>query len=192
MARPPKTKSKITAPNGTKIHPVSLALPSPPPNPGLDLLELRDEVGVKSFASQYMSAEELEYLKAAVKGKVLTPDEKIAILEMSIAGLEPSIIGVRIGRDPGTVRSFLSRYRPRNTVARAYIEANSEKLAKRVVKNATVEESLEVLHRINVLPKPAVAGPATNTQFNIVVGSTAGGPTFPSQAEINAAASKEK
>lgn len=158
----------------------------PAPNPGSDLIALRDSQGDQSFASRYISAEELEYLRTATKGKQLTVDEKIAILEMSVAGLTPTVIGSRIGRGPETVRNFLSKYRPKTSIARAYIEANSDKLARRVVKSATVEESLEVLHRIDVLPKPANAAPPT-AQFNVVIGATTNGPAAPTQAEIEAA-----
>lgn len=192
MATGRKGKPKIVR-NGAKVEPSTLALaPFPPPNPGSDLIELREEVGgeiAEKFASRYISPEELEYLRTATKGKALTSDEKIAILEMSVAGLEPTTIAARIGRDPSTVRNFLTRYRPKNTIAKAYLEANSDKLAKRIIKSANVEEAIEVLGRIDVLPKPLNA-PVGNTQFNIVVGSAAGGPSIPSQAQIEAAKDK--
>ena len=191
MAKPVRTKSKIVKPNGVKVEPSSLALtPFPPPNPAADLIELRDESNRKEFASKYISAEELEHLRTEHKGNQLSPDEKIAILEMSIAGLAPTVIGVRIGRSPETVRNFLSKYRPRNTLAKAYIESQSEKIARKVVRQANVEESLEILHRINVLPKPIEKPQQAANQFSIIVGASANGPSMPTQAVIDAA--KEK
>lgn len=188
------SRPKIKKINGTKIEPVApadLVLPPfPPPNPTADLIELRQETGREEFASKYISAEELEYLRTEHKGNQLSADEKIAILEMSVAGLVPTVIGTRIGRNPATVRSFLTKYRSRNTIARAYIESKSDAIARKVVKNATVEEALEILHRIDVLPKPAEKQQTAQNQFQIVVGAVANGPVMPSQAQIDAA--KEK
>lgn len=146
-------------------------LPPLPANAGEDLINLRDAAGDTSFSSRYLTAEELSALQHAARGgTALTVEEKIAILEMSMANLGPTIIASRIGRSYGVVTKFLSRYRNRGVLARAYLETNSERLAKRVVKSATVEESLEVLDRLDVLPEKVRDKEGGAQQFNIIVG----------------------
>lgn len=140
-----------------------------------------------------------ERISLLVKGSgpaytLLNPEEKAIIVELYHEGISRRRIAEIIGRDIHTVSNFLKRYASTVTAGRMYFEANADKLARRVVKNANVEESLEVLDRLDVLPakgnKDRGGGGAS---FNVMIGvpgsgSVNGGPIpIPSQREIVAA-----
>lgn len=197
---PKVPKTRRATPKPGRVVPPSLT-PYPPPNPVEDLVKLADSLppekrAPKEFTSRYLSSEELAELKTQQKSVGLTAAEKIVILEMAIADLGPTIIASRIGRSVQTVSKFLSQYRSTSVLGRAYLESKAEKLARRIVKSATVEESMEVLDRLDVLNKKREDRSAgNNQQFNIIVGGGAGSMReipIPSQAQIEAAKGPEQ
>lgn len=120
--------------------------------------------------------------------------EKSTILRMYHGGYSIKAISTFINRGEGAVRKCIEYYRPTMDMAKARLQAGAEHLAERVLAMGSVEESLEVLDRLDVLPKRSKEAPQTAQQFNIIVGGGSGpslsGPpvtAMPSQAQIEAA-----
>lgn len=101
----------------------------------------------------------------------LSPEEKAIIVELHHEGVGRRRISEIIGREPSTVIRFLQRYSSTTTASRMYFEANADRLARRVVKNANVDQSMEVLNRLDVLPeKDRKGGAETGPRFNVMIG----------------------
>lgn len=134
---------------------------------------------------------ELEEVKKAAP-KFLSTEEKLAILEMHSRQYAVEVIASRLSRSPETIRKFLSDYKPTTTLARAYFESRAEILAARVVKHADVDQSLEIMDRLDILNAKRKDAASTQTQFNVIVGVPGNSQTpsaipVPSQADIEAA-----
>lgn len=150
---------------------------------------IADEAKVLELTS--VTAEEL----AAVKKnppKFLSTEEKLAILEMHTRGISTEVITARLARSESTIRKFLSDYKPTTMVAKAYFEAHAEKLAARIVKHADVDQSMEVMDRLDVLNKKQKDSGDHRTQFQVIVGmpgTSSGGVSIPvpTQADIEIA-----
>lgn len=172
-----------------KVTPPPFLSPHPPPEAEVE----------KALALKYFTSEELAHLQSGPKSVELSMDEKIAILEMYSAGLQPTIIATRLSRAVSTVKKFITKHRSRIPLARAIIESQADVLAERVIKHSTVEEAMEILDRVDVLPKKDKNSGQSNSQFNLIIGmpggSTVGsmasqGPPaipVPSQKQIEAA-----
>ena len=96
-----------------------------------------------------------------------------------------------LNRPHSTIVRFLQRYKSTAPIAKQLLTSKAADLAKRVVDNANVQESLEVLDRLDVLPrKNRGDGSASGPRFNIFVGSGAAGtvPPVPTQDVIDAEA----
>jgi transposase-like protein len=128
--------------------------------------------------------------------RTMTLEEKIFILEKYFShswGIKK--IAKQIGRASSSVTRFVDKYRSTATLAKLHIEAQAENLAKRVTAKANVEESLEILDRIDVLPKKERKSEGGNS-FNIIVGmpgaqGVRGAIPVPSQKQIEAARTPE-
>lgn len=125
------------------------------------------------------------------KGQHLSVEEQTIILEAHFSrGIGPKAIADILKRPHSTVVRFIQRYTSTAPIAQATMRAGAEILAKRIIKNANVGEALEVLDRVDALPKKDRAKAATEgPRFNIIVampGSTAAIPAPPDQALIEA------
>lgn len=188
---------------------ISVALPPPP----LDRMK-RDPVHVEASVRQFkedlakMGVEKeetdkkiaemkpklermvAEQIEADSRAKQLTTDEKIFILEAYFEkGVGPTVIAKSLNRNPSVIVRFVQKYRSTTKLARMHVEANAERLAQRVVAKANVTESLEVLDRIDALPKKSRGDEQTGPKFNIFVGmpGTKIAPPVPDQKTIEAA-----
>lgn len=106
-------------------------------------------------------------------------------MAMRAADIPITAIAKRLDRTPVAVRRFLKQYTSTVRQARQYFEAQAEKLAKRVVKHANVDQSIEVLDRIDVIPKKVQEA---GMQFNVVVGMPGQAIPVPSDRIITGAA----
>jgi AraC-like DNA-binding protein len=141
------------------------------------------------------AAEKEERRRAA--SNTLSLDEKVFILEAYFSkNVGVKAISVELKRPSSTVTKFLQRYKSTVPLAKMHIAANAEVFARRVVKNANVTESLEVLDRVDALPKKSRGDGTGSPQFNIIVAmpgqqQSAGGAVInvpvPTQAAIEAA-----
>jgi hypothetical protein len=66
------------------------------------------------------------------------------------------ILATQFDRTPATILNLLKRFRPTTKTAQSYMEAQALKLAMRVVRNADVDQAIDVLSRPNL----AVLAPA--------------------------------
>lgn len=127
------------------------------------------------------------------KGQHLTVEEETIILEAHFSkGIGPKAIATVLGRPHSTISRFIQRYTSTAPIAAATMKAGAKKLAERVIKHANVTESLEVLDRLDALPKKqrsndSVSGP----QFNVFIGGGSGAaPPVPTQKAIDAVSVK--
>lgn len=120
-----------------------------------------------------------------IRGKgPLSLEEKVFILEHRFSKAQPwgdLRIAKALQRPRRTVTEFIERYRSTNVLAKAYLEREAENLAKRIARKANVEQSMEVLDRLDVLPKKdrkAVADQG-GPQFSIIIGQSQGAHAIP-------------
>lgn len=216
---PPLPKLRTVAREKGKVsrglRRISVALPPPP----LDRMK-RDPVHVEASVKQFkedlaklgIEKEETdrkiaemkpqldrivaEQIEADRRAKLLTTDEKIFILEAYFdKGVGPTKIAESLGRNPSVIVRFVQKYRSTTKLAKMHIEANAERLAQRVIAKANVTESLEVLDRVDALPKKSRGDEQVGPKFNIFVGmpGTKVAPPVPDQKAIEAAViSKEE
>lgn len=164
---------------------VSFEAPSAPPKRSMvadmQVLEASaDPEKVLELTS--VTQEELDAVRKAAP-KFLSTEEKLAILEMHSKQYATEVIAGRLARNPDTIRKFLSDYKPTTTLARAYFEAKAEILAARVVKHADVDQSLEIMDRLDVLNAKRKDAANTQTQFNVIVG-VSGNAQMPSAVPV--------
>ena len=120
------------------------------------------------------------------KSRMLSANEKAIVIQMFHAGASRKAIARAIDRKPDVIAKFLSRYTSTVLTSKLYFQANADKLARRVIREANVEESLEVLDRLDVLAKKTREAPPVGPQFNVFVGmpSRGNGIPSPSQADV--------
>jgi hypothetical protein len=121
-------------------------------------------------------------------------DEKITIMAMAAKGDDPTVISAFLKRPATAIRLFIQKHRSTTGLARVVLESGAEKLARRIVNKANVEESLEVMDRLDILSTKREKSGDKNTQFNLIIG---GGtprettvrtlPAVPTQEQIEAA-----
>lgn len=98
----------------------------------------------------------------------LTRAEVGALLNLHKAGKTQVEIAQALGIDQSNVSRWLDKLVDTTELAKHTLRNSASTLAKRVVKNANVEESLEVLDRLEVLPKRQTEARAGGV--NIVIG----------------------
>jgi IS30 family transposase len=111
----------------------------------------------------------------------LTAKEKSIIYSMNEEGQMVKDISLRLGRNHSVISRFIKKYISTEESATRLFKANAEKIAKRVIADADVDQDLEVLDRINVLSKQREA---PSTQFNIMVGMPGKAVLAPSQQRV--------
>ena len=106
-----------------------------------------------------------------IKISKLKPDEKSAILLMSEKGKSIDEIAKVLNRAKATVSRFIADMADTSVLAKATLRAGSAALAERIVKKASVTESIEVLSRpgIDVL-QPAIQKGSSGGGFRVSVG----------------------
>lgn len=122
----------------------------------------------------------------------LTAEEKSIIIELHHLGVSRRKIAGQLRRTVQTVSRFIQRYASTAAVSRMYFEANADKLAHRIVKQANVQESLEVMDRLDILSRKRDAG-TIGPSFNVVIGvpGASSAPIPTQQQVIEAKAAKE-
>jgi transposase-like protein len=75
------------------------------------------------------------------------------ILKLSEAGKTQVEIAQTIGCNQSTVSHWLNEFADSRETAKHVLRSGAEKLAERIVKQADVEQALEVLDRLDVAPK---------------------------------------
>lgn len=98
----------------------------------------------------------------------LTRAEVGALLNLHRAGKTQVEIAQVLGIDQSNVSRWLDKLIDTTEVAKHTLRNGAQKLAERVVKHANVEESLEVLDRLDVAPKRQIEG--NGSKVNIVIG----------------------
>lgn len=152
----------------------------------------REELDKRALESRPV----LDVLRKAVGEGFFEPmsiDEKLfaieAYFERNLSGKE---IARQLGRNHSTVTRFLRKYKSTVPLARRLLEGSAEQLAERVIKKANVTEALEVLDRVDALPKKTRDDGQSAPRFNIFVGMPGKAATapVPDQRAIEAAAVK--
>lgn len=148
-------------------------------------------------ASKVVQQARDEERQAKGKQGALTMDEKIAILDMYQHENDTHIIAQKFNRSPEAIRKFLWRYRDTTNMAKLRMKAGAEVLADRIIDMANVDQSLEVLDRLDVLAKKRDKG-APATSFTLVMGNFGDKPKrgdpvapVPSQKQIDDAIDAE-
>jgi len=161
----------------------------------IDVKKAREGAKIAEETVSVVAADELDaMLTEDLKGrkmKLLSPEEKVFIIEAYAKGISMKRIGAKLGRNHGVISRFLDKYRTTVPMARLHFEANAERLASRVTKRANVVEALEVLDRIDVLPKKQREDSNSKMQFNVIVGMPGQQQAVivpPSQKQVEAAA----
>jgi hypothetical protein len=101
----------------------------------------------------------------------LSVEEETIILEAHFSqGIGPKAIADVLGRPRSTISRFIQRYTSTAPIAQATLKAGARRLAERVLKHASVTESLEVLDRVDALPKKDRGKSDSGTpRFSIIV-----------------------
>jgi len=96
-------------------------------------------------------------MKGQQKGRTssnLTDAERSEILHLAKDLNYPMVkIAAEIGRDPATVSRFLHGFKSTAHLARQYFDTEAYTLAQKIVKNADVDQALEILDRTDVLTR---------------------------------------
>ena len=149
----------------------------------------------RKIAAMMPAVKRMEELQEIIdrKGKNLSIEEQTIILEAHFSkGIGPKAIADVLKRPHSTVVRFIQRYTSTAPIAAATLKAGAETLARRVLKNATVPEALEVLDRVDALPKKDRSKSSSDgPRFNIFVATPGTQVAAPPQAIVEAAFSKE-
>lgn len=129
--------------------------------------------------------------RSASRPYLLTPEEKAIIIELYAREVGVAQIARLLSRKESSIRYFLRRYIDTSAEAKLHLKAHAKTFADRVVEKADVSESLEVLDRLEVLPKKQQT--QQGQQFNVVVGmsGTAGAIPVPPIPALPAAAQED-
>ena len=99
----------------------------------------------------------------------LTQAEVGVLLQLRNLGKTQTEIAQTLQCDVSAVSRWLAKLQDTSDIAKLKLKNGAERLAERVVKRANVTESLEVLDRLEVLPKREVSGNG-KTNIAIIVG----------------------
>lgn len=113
----------------------------------------------------------------------LSVEKKAEILSLHRQGFSHRQIGEAVGRKTRTVEMFLRRHRSTVREARSFFEAKAEHLARRVVKHANVDQSIDVLGRIGVIPKEAEG--QSGARLQVVIGMPGHPVPVPTDAQLS-------
>lgn len=83
----------------------------------------------------------------------LTRDEKARIARWVANDVSPSLIAKRLRRNLSTIYRFLRSHESTDEYGKLILKANVDTLVERVVEQANVDQSMEVLDRLGVLEK---------------------------------------
>lgn len=111
------------------------------------------------------------------RSRALTIEEQCTILTLAAKGMGCTTIAEQIQRDESTVSKFLARMQDTSKLAQATLRAGSLILAKRVIKQADVKESIDVLSRpdIGALAPPTPKGGSGGFGIQVSVGVMSNG-----------------
>lgn len=169
-AAPPEAVREVLRPDPTSLMP-SPSRPKPSDAVSgpvaASLKAAADPAEVDKLLS--VTEEELEEVRKA-GSPTLSPEEKVAIIEMRGKEMPIAAIAARLQRSANTVSAFLTSIRSTTALAQLHLRANALVLAERIVTHADIDQSLEVMDRLDVLNKKMKDAGAANTQFNIIVG----------------------
>ena len=98
----------------------------------------------------------------------LSRADEALILKLAHDGRQQTDIAQLVGCSQGTVSNVLTAFTDTRPLARLTLNSNAQRLAKRVIEKANVEESLEVLERIEVLPPKQESG-HNNLAMQVIV-----------------------
>ena len=118
-----------------------------------------------------------EERKTQLVNRPMSMEDKLRALELYADLQDVPMVATKMNRSEESLRKFFRAYQSTTTGARLKLEAGAEKLAKRVIKDANVEESLEVLDRLDVLPRVDRAKATPQSQFNVIIGMPTTGPS---------------
>lgn len=99
----------------------------------------------------------------------LLPDQQAYILVMHEKGVSARRIAEAVGSSHPTVIGFIRKYQNTLEMAKATLRAGAQELAERVVERAGVDQSMEVLDRLDVLPKKRNDA-GSGATFNVMIG----------------------
>ncbi len=97
----------------------------------------------------------------------LTQAEESLCLHLANDGLTQTAIAQRLGCHPSSVSRTLAAFTDTRELAKRRLQGSADRLVRRVISKATVEESLEVLDRIDVAPKRQSGA---GSSVNILIG----------------------
>lgn len=100
--------------------------------------------------------------------KHVTDSQIRAIIALRVTGLPPAKIAETLAIGLASVYQKLTLYEDARPLARAKLEAGSQALADRVVKDADVDQSIKVLEGLGVLER-ANSGTGNGPQVQIAV-----------------------
>lgn len=119
----------------------------------------------------------------------LTRSEVALLLKLHEAGKTQVEIAQILGCSQPSVHGWLEKFRDTRTEAIYTARSGAQKLVERVLKQANVEESLEVLDRIDVLPKKQRE--SSGNQLNVIIGMP-GQPAGPDPVVIDLSPAKDQ
>lgn len=90
------------------------------------------------------------------------------ILKLSDEGKTQHQVAQMVGCSQATVSRTLAAFQDTRALAKSHLHNNAIRLAERVIKQANVEESLEVLDRLDVAPKKERGG-NSHTGVQVIV-----------------------
>lgn len=99
------------------------------------------EAAVERKRARKMTPPDMAFIVARVK-KVMA--NGVGITEACEA------VALELGREPGTIYSLMHRLAPTTDIAQAYLQSSALRLAMRVVREANVSESVDILGRKNM------------------------------------------
>lgn len=126
----------------------------------------------------------------SLKVTAMTMEEKVIALELYHELGNVDAIATKMQRSPEILRKFLWRYQSTTKAAKLRLEGGAEILADRIIKDANVEESLEVMDRLGILEKKRDKQ-VPQTSFSLIIGmpNNTANPIHsvpvPSQKQIN-------
>lgn len=99
-----------------------------------------------------------------LKTSAMTIQDKLEALELYADLGNVAAVAAKMNRSPDALNKFLCRYRSTTKSARLTLEAGSDILAKRIIKDADVDQALEVMDRLDILnEKRDKSAPATTS-----------------------------
>lgn len=83
----------------------------------------------------------------------LTDADRVVILKLHDEGLTQTAIAQRLGRSVSTINDVIQTYAPTMDLAKRKLRAAAAKMADNVIENGKPSDHVEVLGRIDVIPR---------------------------------------